>query len=70
MQDVDIKLAQMALKRRSEFPSKQAAHEYYTRRLPFAALHPDTLAAYIEHGLTDTQGNTPIPSVVLHESCM
>lgn len=40
--------------RRAEFPSRRAAYDRYRSRPPLDALHPDALAAYVEHGFVDT----------------
>jgi len=46
-------LAEGALRRRDVFPSKDAAFENYRSKLPFSALDPDALRAYVDHGFAD-----------------
>jgi pimeloyl-ACP methyl ester carboxylesterase len=46
----DSGLAEGAARRRDTFPSAEAALENYASKPPFSVLHPDALAAYVEHG--------------------
>lgn len=46
-------LAAQARGRRAAFASRDDALRHYASRPPFAALHPDALRAYVDHGLTD-----------------
>lgn len=43
-------LADGARRRRAEFGSRADAYANYASKPPFSALHPDALAAYVEHG--------------------
>ncbi len=51
-------LAQGALKRRAEFPSKAAVIESYTGKGAFRSWSPDMLADYVEDGFHDTPQGT------------
>jgi pimeloyl-ACP methyl ester carboxylesterase len=44
-------LADLALKRRRSFPSREEAAENFSRKPPFAAWHREALAGYLEEGL-------------------
>ena len=48
-----IALIEGALRRREVFPSRSAAYAYFAAKPPLDALHPDTLAAYVECGFAD-----------------
>ena len=50
----DNHLSNGARRRRDTFSSVEAAVENYASKLPFAALHPDALHAYVEHGFAPT----------------
>lgn len=49
-------LAESARRRRSTFPSRQAALDNYASKPPMSAFAPDALAAYVEHGFVDADG--------------
>jgi pimeloyl-ACP methyl ester carboxylesterase len=46
-------LAEGALRRRTDFPSTQAAIENYSAKPPLDELHPDSLRAYVRHGFEE-----------------
>ena len=46
----DSGLADGAARRRATFPSAEAARENFAGKPPLSVLHPDALAAYVEHG--------------------
>jgi pimeloyl-ACP methyl ester carboxylesterase len=46
-------LSDGALRRRSEFPSVQAAVENFSSKRPLDELHPDALGAYVRHGFEE-----------------
>ena len=46
-------LAVGARRRREVFPSRQAAYDNYAAKLPFSAVDPAALAAYVEYGFED-----------------
>jgi pimeloyl-ACP methyl ester carboxylesterase len=46
----DNPLAAGAERRRSTFPSREAAIEHLGSKPPLSSLHPDVLRAYVEHG--------------------
>lgn len=52
----DNALAAGAARRRATFPSRQAALGNYAAKPPLEVLHPDALAAYVEHGFVDEVG--------------
>jgi pimeloyl-ACP methyl ester carboxylesterase len=54
----DSALAAGAARRRATFPSRRAAVEHYAAKPPLQALHPDALAAYVEHGFGDQADGT------------
>jgi len=43
----------VAMQRCQEWPSRSAAHQHFQSKPKFAAFHPETLSAYIEHGTVD-----------------
>jgi pimeloyl-ACP methyl ester carboxylesterase len=49
----DNPLAAGALRRRDQFPSRDEAFANYSSKLPFSALDPDALRAYVDHGFAD-----------------
>ncbi len=49
--DPDVPLAVGARRRRTQWDTPEEAYRSWAARPPFAALHPDALAAYVEHGL-------------------
>lgn len=49
--DAEIPLAAASRKRRAIWPSPDAARAAYASKPPLNALHPDTLDAYVMHGL-------------------
>lgn len=49
-------LARRARLRLAQWPSRQAASDYFQGRGVFADWHPDALDAYIDHGLAHTAG--------------
>jgi pimeloyl-ACP methyl ester carboxylesterase len=49
----DFPLAQIARKRRNEWPSKQAAYDSYAAKAPLNQLTPESLHAYVDYGLRD-----------------
>jgi pimeloyl-ACP methyl ester carboxylesterase len=51
-------LAAGALRRREVFPSRQEAEANYRSKPPLAALAPDALHAYVEHGFEDLPDGT------------
>lgn len=51
--DDEHPLAQGARRRREVFPDRQAAYDNYAAKPPFAALAPEALRAYVEHGFAD-----------------
>jgi pimeloyl-ACP methyl ester carboxylesterase len=46
-------LAEGARRRRERFPSREEALANFSSKPPFDVLHPDALAAYVEHGFAD-----------------
>jgi len=54
----DNPLAQGALRRREQFASRDEAFANYSSKLPFSALDPDALHAYVDHGLADQPDGT------------
>ncbi len=48
-----IPMAELARKRRANFPSRQAAYENYASKPPLNRLHPDALDAYVTFGFVD-----------------
>lgn len=46
-------LADGARRRRSTFPSRDDAYANYAAKRPLSVLHPDALAAYVEHGFRE-----------------
>jgi pimeloyl-ACP methyl ester carboxylesterase len=46
-------LADTARRRRANFPSRAAALDNYGSKPPLHTLHPDALAAYVEHGFRE-----------------
>lgn len=52
----DFHLVEGALRRRAEFPSRDAALANFAAKPPFDSLHPDALTAYVEHGFVDVVG--------------
>jgi pimeloyl-ACP methyl ester carboxylesterase len=51
--DDDFVLARSARKRRNEWSSIDEAYDSYASKLPLADIEPETLRAYVEHGLRD-----------------
>jgi len=49
-------LAAGARRRRETFASRQEAYDNFAAKPPLDALHPDALAAYVEHGLRPDAG--------------
>jgi pimeloyl-ACP methyl ester carboxylesterase len=52
------RLAELARKRRSSFPSKRAAYENYASKPPFSRFDPAALDAYVTYGFVDEPGGT------------
>lgn len=46
-------LAEGARRRRTVFPSRQAAYDAYSAKPPFSEVAPEALWAYVEHGFAD-----------------
>ena len=51
-------LAEGALRRRDTFESREAAYANYAGKLPFSALDPEALEAYVAHGFVDQPDGT------------
>jgi pimeloyl-ACP methyl ester carboxylesterase len=51
-------LAEGALRRRSTFPSRQAAYDNYASKPPLSVLDPEALHAYVDHGFEDRPDGT------------
>jgi pimeloyl-ACP methyl ester carboxylesterase len=51
--DPDFVLARSARKRRTEWPSIEAAYEAYAAKPPLEVLSPESLHAYVDYGLRD-----------------
>ena len=51
-------LAAGAARRRDTFPSRRAAIENFRAKPPLQVLHPDALAAYVEHGFGEAADGT------------
>jgi pimeloyl-ACP methyl ester carboxylesterase len=62
-------LAGGARKRRSQFPSFEAALENYTAKPPMASFHPVARAAYVQHGFKPTpNGEVELKCLPEHEA--
>lgn len=62
-------LAEGALRRRAEFPSRDAAYENFASKPPFSALDPRALRAYVVHGFEDVpDGGVRLKCEPEHES--
>jgi pimeloyl-ACP methyl ester carboxylesterase len=48
-------MASAARRRKAWFPDKAAALENYASKPPLGALHPDALAAYVDHGFRESE---------------
>lgn len=53
-----VSLADLARKRREEFPSRQAALDNYRSKPLFASFHPAVLDAYVRYGFVDRPDGT------------
>ena len=54
--DPDNWLAARARRRRSDFPSREAALAHFAAKPPLARLDPEALRAYVDHGFDDLPG--------------
>jgi pimeloyl-ACP methyl ester carboxylesterase len=50
-----VALIEGALRRREVFGSRAEAYAHFSGKPPFAAFHPDALAAYVDCGFTDAE---------------
>lgn len=50
-------MVERARRRRSEFPSLQAAFDNFASKPPLSSLHPDALRAYVRHGFAISADN-------------
>lgn len=53
LQDPDNAMSAAARRRRAIWPSRDAAFDSYGARFPLDALAPDSLRAYVDHGMRD-----------------
>lgn len=53
MDDDSLPLVGAALRRRDTFPSREEAQANFAAKPPLDVLHPEALAAYVEHGFVD-----------------
>jgi pimeloyl-ACP methyl ester carboxylesterase len=51
-------MVERARRRRSEFPSLQAAYDNFSAKPPLSSLHPDALRAYVVHGFATSANAT------------
>lgn len=62
-------LAIAALRRRSVFPSRDAALAHYRTKAPWSTAAPEALAAYVEHGFADRpDGTVALKCLPQHEA--
>lgn len=62
-------LADAAERRRASFPSREAAYANFASKPPFDRLHPEALAAYVDHGFADDpRGGVRLKCAPAHEA--